>query len=195
MATKRHKIHKIFVPLCSRSLCCKIQDNVRLEGSMRQLIVSGAAALLVATNAGAQQPAVLVCPQGGYAPPMYGVFGVNGGGGQVAYEIASPCVPKEVRDAAEAIGMGRTKPLGVKNVITIMFSAEGTLADQAGADKLSKADFHINYVVPAMRMFLNGTRADGKPLSEIRVFADTWAWNEAKEGVGASAAMATLAER
>src|SRR5213594_3436138 len=131
---------------------------------MRQLIV--AAVLLVATSAGAQQPAALMCPPGGYAPPMYGVFGQNGGGGQVSYEIASPCIPKEVRDAAEAIGMGRNKPLGVKNVITIMFSAEGTLADQGGADKLSKADFHINYVVPAMRMFLSGTRAGAKPLAE-----------------------------
>src|SRR5204863_6906988 len=123
--------------------------------------VASAAALLVGT-AGAQQPAALVCPTGGYAAPMYGVFGQNGGVGQTSYEIASPCLPKEVRDAAEAIGMGRTKPLGVKNVITIMFTAEGTLAGRGGMDKLSKADFHINYVVPAMRMFLNGTRADGK---------------------------------
>ncbi len=162
---------------------------------MRQLLVASATTLLLATSAAAQQPAALVCPSGGYAPPMYGVFGVNGGGGQVSYEIASPCIPKEVRDAAEAIGMGRTKPLGVKNVITIMFSAEGTLAGAAGMDKLSKGDFHINYVVPAMRMFLNGTHSDGKPLSEIRVFADAWAWNEAKEGVGAIPAMGSLAER
>src|SRR6058998_873352 len=161
---------------------------------MLELLLASAAVLLVAATGGAQQPA-LVCPPGGYAPPMYGVFGQNGGGGQVAYEIASPCIPKEVRDAAEAIGMGRTKPLGVKNVITIMFSAEGTLAGQSGMDKLSKAAFHINYVVPAMRMFLNGTRADGKPLAEIRVFADAWAWNEAKEGVGATSAVATLVER
>ena len=162
---------------------------------MRQLLVASAAALLVGTSAGAQQPAALVCPPGGYAAPMYGVFGQNGGGGQTSYEIASPCIPKEVRDAAEAIGMGRTKPLGVKNVITIMFSAEGTLAGLGGMEKLSKADFHINCVVPAMRMFLNGTRADGRPLADIRVFADTWAWNEAKEGAGATPAMATLAER
>ena len=162
---------------------------------MRQVLQAAVVALLVGAGAEAQQPAALVCPPGGYAPPMYGVFGQNGGGGQVSYEIASPCIPKEVRDAAEAIGMGRNKPLGVKNVITIMFSAEGTLAGQGSADKLSKADFHINYVVPAMRMFLNGTRADGTPLAEIRVFADTWAWNEAKEGTGATPAMAALAER
>jgi hypothetical protein len=162
---------------------------------MRGLVVVSAAALLIATSAGAQQPAPLTCPPGGYAPPMYGVFGQNGGGGQTSYEIASPCIPREVRDAAEAIGMGRTKPLGVKNVITIMFSAEGTLAGQGGMDKLSKADFHLSYVVPAMRMFLNGNHADGKPLREIRVFADTYAWNEAKEGAGATPAMAALAER
>ena len=165
---------------------------------MRQLLVVIAAALLPGTSVLAQQPAALVCPPGGYAPPMYGVFGQNGGGGQVSYEIVSPCIPKEVRDAAEAIGMGRTKPLGVKNVITIMFSAEGTLADSGGPGdmaKLSRADFHINYVVPAMRMFLNGTHPDGKSLAEIRVFVDTWAWNEAKEGAGPTPAMATLAER
>ena len=100
-----------------------------------------------------------------------------------------------MRDAAEAIGMGRTRPLGVKNVITIMFSAEGTFTDQGGTHKLSKADFHLSYVVPAMRILLEGTRADGMPLKEIRVFADTYAWNEAKEGMDATPAMAALAER
>src|SRR6266481_8979150 len=105
---------------------------------MRQLLVASAAALLVGTSAGAQQPVPVVCPAGGYAAPMYGVFGQNGGGGQTSYEIASPCIPKEVRDAAEAIGMGRTKPLGVKNVSTIMFSADGTFEEQGGTNKLSK---------------------------------------------------------
>jgi hypothetical protein len=162
---------------------------------MRVPIVAGAIALLIATTAAGQQPATLVCPPSGYAPPMYGVFGQNGGGGQTSYEIASPCIPKEVRDAAEAIGMGRTKPLGVKNVITIMFTAEGTLADSGGMDKLAKADFHINYVIPAMRMFLNGTRADGKSLSEIRVFADKYAWNEAKEGIDTTPVMSALPDR
>lgn len=161
---------------------------------MRGLMVISAAAFLIGTSAGAQQPAP-VCPPSGYAQPMYGVFGQNGGGGQTSYEIASPCIPKEVRDAAEAIGMGRTKPLGVKNVITIMFSAQGTLADQGGTHKLSKADFHLSYVVPAMRMLLEGTRADGKPLKEIRVFADAFAWNEAMEGRDVIPAMTTLAER
>src|SRR5213593_3275132 len=162
---------------------------------MLELLLASAAVLLVAATGGAQQPA-LVCPPGGYVPPMYGVFGQNGGGGQVSYEIASPCIPREVRDAAEAIGMGCNKPLGVKNVITIMFSAQGTLAGPGSSmDKLTKADFHISYVVPAMRLFLDGSHADGKPLKEIRVFADSYAWNEAKEGMGATPAMAALAER
>jgi hypothetical protein len=154
------------------------------------------AALLVGTSAGGQQTPPQSCPPSGYAPPMYGTFGQNGGGGQTAYEIASVCVPQRVRDAAEAIGMGRSKPLGVKNVITIMFSAEGTLAAaSAGVDTLRKADFQISYVVPALRMSLEGSRADGKPLKEIRVFADKYAWNEAREGMDATPAMATLAER
>src|SRR3989442_13152307 len=101
---------------------------------------------------------------------MYGVFGQNGGGGEVSYEIASPCIPKEVRDAAEAIGMGRNKPLGVKNVITIMFSAEGTLAGQGSPDKLSKKAVLIQHVLPAMRRFLNRTCAPGMPRPHTREF-------------------------
>src|SRR5205814_3546630 len=142
---------------------------------MARLILVPMAALLVGTGAAGGQQAALTCPPGGYAPPLYGTFGQNGGGGQTAYEIASPCIPQEVRAAAEAVGMGRTKPLGVKNVITIMFSAEGTLAGAGpGMDTLTKADFQISYVVPAMRMALEGSRADGKPLREIRVFADKY---------------------
>src|SRR5882757_5015433 len=144
---------------------------------MARLVLLAMTAMLVGTIAGGQQTAAPTCPPGGYAPPLYGSFGQNGGGGQTAYEIASSCIPPQVRDAAEAIGMGRTRPLGVKNVITIMFSAEGTLAGAgAGMDKLTKADFQISYVVPALRMRLEGTRADGKTLNEIRVFADKYAW-------------------
>ena len=163
---------------------------------MRGPIIVTVAALLVGTSAGGQQTTPQSCPPGGYAPPMYGTFGQNGGGGQTAYETASVCVPQRVRDAAEAIGMGRSKPLGVKNVITIMFSAEGTLAAAgAGVDTLRKAEFQISSVVPAMRMSLEGSRRDGKPLKEIRVFADKSAWNEAREGMDATPAMTTLAER
>src|SRR5216117_1989754 len=163
---------------------------------MARLTLVTIAALLIGTSAGGQQTAALNCPPGGYAPPLYGSFGQNGGGGQTAYEIASPCIPREVRAASEAVGMGRTQPLGVKNVITIMFSAEGMLAGAgAGMDKLTSADFQISYVVLALRVRLEGARADGKPLKEIRVFAEKYAWNEAKEGLDATPAMTTLAER
>lgn len=170
-------------------------------------------ALVAGITVGAQQRApqasLPACPPSGYALPIYGVFGQNGGDGQTAYEVASPCIPQAVRDAAEAIGMGRTKPLGVKNVIGIMFSAEGTLAtsaplpraasgraaiDSAAVMAKVKADFQISYVLPAMRLALEGTYADGKPLKEIRVFNDLYAWNEEKAGVGAMPAPHTLAE-
>ncbi len=164
---------------------------------MRRVTVAAATMLvpviaLAAQGGGSQPPpAPPTCPPSGYSPPYYAMFGQNGGDGQTAYEIASPCIGREVRDAAIAIGMGRNRVLGVKNVITIMFSAEGTLA----GDKLSKADFHIAYYLPAMRMFLEGTRSTGTALKEIRVFADTYAWNETEEGRGATAAMSALNER
>ena len=172
---------------------------------MRMFIV--AAALLVATGAAAQEgggrmggaaPAgpPPTCPASGYASQAYyALFGQNGGDGQTAFEIASPCIGQEVRDVAMSIGMGRNKLLGVKNVITTMFTVEGTMADGAGMAKLTKADFHISYVLPAMRLFLEGTKANGQPLKEIRVFADQYAWNETQEGRGATAAMNTLNDR
>ena len=163
---------------------------------MRRVIVAAVTALLpviaVAAQRGAQQPpAPPTCPPSGYSPPYYAMFGQNGGDGQTAYEIASPCIGREVRDAAIAIGMGRNRVLGVKNVITIMFTAEGTLA----GDKLTRADFHMAYYLPAMRMFLGGTRGNGTAIKEIRVFADTYAWNETEEGRGATAAMSALNDR
>ena len=118
------------------------------------------------------------------AQAYYSLFGQNGGDGQTAYEIASPCIGKEVRDVAQSIGMGRNKLLGVKNVIATMFSVDGTMADAGGMAKLAKADFHISYVLPAMRVFLNGTKANGQPLKEIRVFADQYAWNRPRKAAG-----------
>ena len=139
------------------------------------------------------------CPPDGYgAQAYYALFGQNGGDGLTAYEIASPCVGKDVREVAESIGMGRSKLLGVKNVIGVQFRANGTMAEGAdgtGIAKLVNAEFHIAYNIPAMRMFLNGTKASGQPLKEIRVFANQYAWNEAQEGRGATAAMNTLNDR
>jgi hypothetical protein len=123
------------------------------------------------------------------------LFGQNGGDGNTAYEIASPCIGQDVRDVAESIGMGRNSLLGVKNVIGIIFSADGTMMVDGAMAKLAKTDFHMSYDLPAMRMFLNGTRANGQALKEIRVFAYDYAWNEAQEGRGATAAMNALNDR
>src|SRR5260370_32810718 len=96
------------------------------------------------------------------------------------------------------MGMARRKLRGRKNVIGVEFRADGTMAlgaDGTGMAKLANAEFHIAYYIPAMRMFLNGTNANGQPLKEIRVFANQYAWNEAQEGRGATAAMKTLNDR
>lgn len=173
---------------------------------MRTTVVIAVATLLTAAvvlgqeggGRGMQAPAgpPPTCPPSGYgAQAYYAGFGQNGGDGQTAYEIASPCIGKDVREVAESVGMGRSKLLGVKNVIGVQFRAEGTMADGAGMAKLANSEFHIAYNIPAMRMMLNGTRANGQPLKDIRVFADTYAWNETQEGRGATAAMNTLNER
>src|SRR5438874_1917043 len=66
------------------------------------------------------------CPASGYgAQAYYAGFGQNGGDGQTAYEIASPCIGKDVREVAESVGMGRNKLLGVKNVIGVQFRVNG----------------------------------------------------------------------
>jgi len=163
---------------------------------MRRVIFAAAMllpAIAIGAQRGAEPPAVPPpgCPPSGYSPPYYAMFGQNGGDGQTAYEIASPCIGPEVRAAAIAVGMGRNRVLGVKNVITIMFTAEGTFA----GDKVKKADFHIAYYLPAMRLFLEGTQGNGAPLKQIRVFADTYAWNETEEGRGVTPAMASLNDR
>jgi hypothetical protein len=98
---------------------------------MRRVMFAAATVLLAAMAVGAQgrggapqaaqTPPAPTCPPSGYSPPYYAMFGQNGGDGQTAFEIASPCIGTEVREAATAIGMGRNRLLGIKNVITIMF--------------------------------------------------------------------------
>ena len=166
---------------------------------MRKLIVLGAAATLYLPVAASAQapaaapaaPAAPVCPPSGYTAPVYGTFGTNDGF-NTAYEIAGPCNPRILRDAAQAIGMGRNVPLGVKNVSTIRFSAEGTLAPLASA----KIAVHISYVVPGIRMTIEGTGSKNLKVAETRVFADGKVWNEKQPGVDMSPALAeTAAER
>ncbi len=122
------------------------------------------------------------CPASGYAPATYGTTGVNGGGGQFAYELASPCIPQTVRDAAEAVGMARHFPLGVKNVTTIIWSAKGTMANASGGmDKVDKLDVQMNYFTPAVRV---ASTTGGK--TAIQVYAEGKAWSEQEEGRGAA---------
>ena len=136
------------------------------------------------------------CPPSGYgAQAYYALFGQNGGDGLTAYEIASPCIGKDVRDVAESIGMGRGKVMTVKSVIGVQFRADGTMADGNGMARLANSEFQVAYYLPAMRQMLRGTRANGQALNEIRVFADFAMWNETEEGRGATDAMKAVNDR
>ena len=171
---------------------------------MRKVMIIAAGVILVgAAVATAQRgmgaaPAgpAPTCPASGFMPQAYyQQFGQNGGDGNTAFEIASPCIGKDVRDVAESIGMGRSKLFSIKNVIGILFNADGTMMVDGAMAKLQGAHFELAYDLPAMRMMLAGTRANGQPLKEGRVFAYDFAWNETQEGLGATAAMNALNDR
>lgn len=165
---------------------------------MRTLIITAvglalAAASLVASAQAPQTPPAPptpTCPPSGYAKPWYGVAGDNDGI-QRGYEIGSPCVGKELRDAALAIGMGRWKPMGLKTLTTLRFQATGKIATEAGQMQPdSKVDMELNFTIPAAR--LSVTTAKG---ADIRVFNNTQAWNETRPGVGGVLAPTALALR
>jgi hypothetical protein len=180
--------------LCLRERDADVTSTIKLAVIASFLLVSAAHAQMGGDGA-AQKAPERRCTPSGYAPPAYNMFGQNGGGGQAAFEIASPCTPQAVLDAAEAIGMGRSHPLSVKNVITVTFSVTGQMAAPKGMQTVNKADIQISYTIPAMRMAVDASGPDGKPVKEIRVFADDHAWNEAKEGMDAVPAMPSLADR
>lgn len=163
---------------------------------MRKLLAATAVAVLALSAVGASAQGVRPpeevwrrppggCPSTGYTKPVFGAFGPNGDS-QMGYEVAGACISDEVKRAGAAIGMTRYHPMGVKNVSTMMFKAEGTYA---GAPANITA--HISYVIPGIRWQVE--RPTGK---EIQVFAEKVAWNETSPGVGHSPAPAgALAER
>lgn len=125
------------------------------------------------------------CPASGYDKPLI-VFG-----GATGFEVAGPCTPQAVRDAAEAVGLGRRVPIGLKNIVTLRFSGTGTIAGSSGQDiKAAKVLAHINYVIPAMRLEIEGVQSNNAAIKEIQVFAGGAAWNEATPGTGATAVAA-----
>ena len=115
------------------------------------------------------------CGPNGYAHPYYGSVVDNDHIDQ-PYEDASPCTPEAVIKAANAVGVARENPLGIKNVTAIMFSAQGTLAGKPG----TKLDIQLNYVFPAARVAIT---APGASSPDIRVANDESGWRESKEGV------------
>ena len=155
---------------------------------MKRTLFLAAAATLLASTAIAQAPAapapapqLPACGPNGFARPVYGTFGDNDGIVH-PYEIVSACTPQAVKDAAEAIGMGRTQPLGIRNVTTTLFSASGSYALDGDAPvKIDKLNAQISYFLPAMRLTV--TKGGAKPVTQISVFNDKTAWAEKQEGV------------
>jgi hypothetical protein len=154
--------------------------------------------LVVACSAASTAPAQILgggaderpkwtCPPSGYFPPVYGVVGRNGGDGLAPTEVISPCTPDTVRKAADAIGMARShgnSPLGLKSVVTTIFTAEGTYAANGKAPtKVDHLDFHIHYGLPGARLMVT---TGGK--TAIRAMNDDYGWTEVTEGGAATPA-------
>lgn len=135
------------------------------------------------------------CPASGFHDPIYGVFGRNAGDGPAPAEVASPCTPQEVIAAAEAVGMARSHfnaPLGIKNIVTIMFSAKGSMVTANGkVGPVEKVDIQTHYGKAAQRIAI--TRPGGA--SEIRVVHDGYTWNEVTEGGSAAKSPGSARER
>lgn len=133
----------------------------------------------------AQMPAApkFVCPSTGYFPPMYGTVPRNGGDGSAPTEGGNPCNPPEVVAAADGLGMQRAifgSPVGLKNLVTYMFTATGDFAvDGRKPVAVEQLDFQVHYGLPAARLMI---KRGGK--LDIRVFNDALSWTETAEGVG-----------
>jgi hypothetical protein len=127
-----------------------------------------------------------VCPPSGYAPTAYGYFGDNVEGITEPYELASPCNSQEVRDVASALGLGRYAPIGLKNLVTIVFTVKGSLAAPLGMGANSVAKIEMNFMTDSVRIDV----IDGKDKKKraIHVVSDGQAWEEATPGTGYSAA-------
>ena len=162
---------------------------------MERLIAFSLAVVLSGAVIVAQQPPQQTCAPNGYGAQGYYAMFAQNDDGFTAYEIASPCIGKDVREVAESIGMGRGKVMTVKSVIGVQFRVDGTMTDGTGMAKLANTEFQMAYYLPAMRTILKGTKANGQALNEIRVFAQQAAWNETEEGRGATAAMGELNDR
>ena len=124
-----------------------------------------------------------VCPPSGYAPPKYVLAGDNDGILN-AFEVASPCNTQELRDAAEAIGMGRYRPIVLKSLLTIRFTAKGYLAPGLGLGADTQVLTHMNFLTDSVRLEAKAPRA--KPV--VHVVDDGLAWDEATAGEGFSPA-------
>jgi hypothetical protein len=104
---------------------------------------------------------------------------------------------KTLTDAASALGMvrGLNRALDIVNMFE--FTASGTMADPngRGATKVSRITAGYDYVIPAARVDIERTAADGKTARDITVAAGQLAWDESTPGIYLRPASTPAAER
>jgi hypothetical protein len=117
--------------------------------------------------------------------------------GQAANPAVDPATRKALTDAANALGMvrGLTRSLEVVNMFE--YTASGTMAaaNGGGDSKVSRITAGYDYVIPAARVDVETTAADGRASREIKVAAGLLAWDESTPGIYLRPARTPAAER
>ena len=108
-----------------------------------------------------------------------------------------PAAKKTLTDAANALGMVRGVERSLSIVNMFEYTASGTMADPngGGQNKVSRITAGYDYVIPAARVDIEKTAADGQARRNIEVAAGQLAWDESMPGVYLRPAATSAAER
>ena len=108
-----------------------------------------------------------------------------------------PAAKKTLTDAANALGMVRGIERSLNIVNMFEYTASGTMADPngGGQNKVSRITAGYDYVIPAARVDVEKTVADGQARRNIEVAAGQLAWDESTPGVYLRPAATSAAER
>jgi len=111
--------------------------------------------------------------------------------------LADPASRKALTDAANALGMVRGVNRALDIVNMFEYTASGTMADPNGgaAITVSRITAGFDYVIPAARIDIEKTAADGKIVRDITVAAGGLTWDESSPGIYLRPASTPVAQR